>query len=50
MTEIPEGWRLVPIESIGPMVLAAWDALDGEVTTSTINLIWDAMVKAAPKP
>lgn len=48
--DIPEGWKLVPIESTGPMVNAAWVALDGKVTTSTIDLIWDAMLKAAPKP
>lgn len=48
-TTIPEGYVLVPVESTGPMLNAAWKAINGSVGTGTIDDIYDAMIAAAPK-
>lgn len=48
--KVPDGWKLVPIESTGPMVNAAWLRVGARIGTGTIDEIWEAMVKAAPAP
>lgn len=46
---VPDGWKLVPIESTGPMVNAAWEAVNGAVGTGTIDAMYDAMIANAPE-
>jgi hypothetical protein len=47
--KIPGGWKLVPVESTGPMLNAAWNEINGLVGTGTIEAIWDAMLKNVPE-
>ena len=44
-----EKWKMVPIESTGPMVNAAWEKIGGMVGTGTIDAIYTAMIEHAPR-
>ena len=52
---VPEGWKLVPMESTSTMDIAGMDYInesygDNVIERDDIDCIWQAMIAAAPQP
>ena len=57
MTDVPEGWMLIPAEPTHEQMNAAWDALKPETQRALSRLSWPGfhalykiMLSASPSP
>lgn len=49
--QIPEGWKMAPVTLSPGMIEAFWELIPSGINKHlSANLIWEAMINAAPKP